>query len=304
MRFIHKFQSMKIALVGPVTKDFITIDGNLTIYIGSPAYYCAVALHSLGVEVEVFATYSAQDEEFVQQGFGGIRVHRLDVEKTMESHITYESVTPDTRQVEICSFDNRITMSDTLIQALESFDYILLGPLFHDNIPQEFFTALRQKKLVLGNFGMFTYEEQGRCVRKNPENLIAILPTLEYLFLDESEVLFVSGQDTIQAAAKYLREKGLKNLIVTEGSRGSHLFLDGTEYHIPAFPPRTLVDTTGAGDTYEVAFIRALEIFDDPNDQGRFAAMVATMSLENRGAFRGTETEVLSRLKECEKEEL
>jgi sugar/nucleoside kinase (ribokinase family) len=143
---------------------------------------------------------------------------------------------------------------------------------------------------------MFTYSENGHLIRKNPENLIKILPCLKYLFLDRSEAEFVSGQASPAASARYLQRGGVPNVIITEGSRGSHLFLGENYFKIPAFPPRRVADPTGAGDTYLAAFVRSLELFSDPQSQGKFAAMVATMSLEDKGAFQKSLTEVLARL--------
>jgi sugar/nucleoside kinase (ribokinase family) len=106
----------------------------------------------------------------------------------------------------------------------------------------------------------------------------------------------VSKNNTIDGAAKFFNNHGLSNIIITEGSKGPHPFLGKKYYQIPAFKPLKIVDPTGAGDTYLAAFIRALELFNNPYEQGKFAAMVATMSLENKGAFRKNIEEVLTRL--------
>jgi sugar/nucleoside kinase (ribokinase family) len=158
------------------------------------------------------------------------------------------------------------------------------------------FRKLGHKKLVLGNFGMFSYAENGKFIWKNPENLIRILPYLDFLFLDKNESFFVSEKGVVQDAADFFRAHGLENLIITDGSKGSHIFVGKEYFKIPAFPPYRLVDTTGAGDTYEAAFIRATELFDDPEMWGRFAAMAATIKLEKRGAFDSSLDEVYKRL--------
>ncbi len=89
---------------------------------------------------------------------------------------------------------------------------------------------------------------------------------------------------------------GVDNMIITDGSKGSYLFVDKKYYEIPAYKPNKIVDPTGAGDTYLSAFIRALELYKDSEKRGKFAAMVASMSLENRGAFQYTIKDVRNRL--------
>lgn len=45
-------------------------------------------------------------------------------------------------------------------------------------------------------------------------------------------------------------------LVITEGSRGSHVWTpEGFHHHQPAFPGHALVDTTGCGDVYHGAFL-------------------------------------------------
>ncbi|MFA5886727.1 MAG: carbohydrate kinase family protein [Patescibacteria group bacterium] len=288
---------MKIAVLGPVAKDCIKIDNNLSMQIGGIPYYVAVALKSLGVEkVKPYVTCGSEDTAWVKENFSDIDIECLPAEKTLESDLEYSSDNPDIRKDIIKSYPNTIEPNDRLLKELEEFDYIIFGPLFHDDISRELFIKLKHKNLVLGNFGMFTYGESGKFVRKNPENLIEVLPFLKYLFLDKGEAEFVSGENNVNDAARYLQAHGLIDMIITEGSKGSHLFLENNYYKIPAFLPDKIVDPTGAGDTYLAAFIRALELFDDPVDRGRFAAMVATMSLEEKGAFRSSVKNVLARL--------
>ena len=289
---------MKVAVLGPVTKDFVEIDGNLSYQIGGIPYYVAEALKALEVEKIVpYVTCGLEDNQWVKNSFTGLEVKCIKAEKTLESHIKYSSNKPDERKHYINSYSNTIKPKEKLLKELEDFDYVILGPLFHDNIPYELFKKLKHKNLVLGNFGMFTYGEDGKFVRKNPEKMIEILPFIKYLFLDKNEAEFVSGKIAINDIAQFFQNKGLDNIIITEGSKGSHLFISKNYYKISSFKPHKIIDTTGAGDTYLAAFIRAQELFNNPEEQGKFAAMVATMSLEEKGAFNKNLKEVLIRLK-------
>lgn len=288
---------MKVAVLGPIAKDCVRVDNNLSVQIGGIPYYVALALEALGTEkITPFVTCGPEDNQWVKDNFSGLEIKCLPAEKTLESNLEYSTHNPDERKHLIKCYPNTIELSDKLLEELEDYDYLILGPLFHDNIPFALFDKLKHKNLILGNFGMFTYGEDGKFVRKNPENLIRVLPFLKYLFLDKSEAEFVSNKTTIEKAAQFFQSHGLGNMIITEGSRGSHLFLGKKYYRIPAFKPLRIADPTGAGDTYLAAFIRALELFDNPEEQGKFAAMVATMSLEEKGAFTKSLKDVLARL--------
>lgn len=143
---------------------------------------------------------------------------------------------------------------------------------------------------------MFTYFEDGKPVRKNPDNLSKVAPFLKYLFLDEEEILFAAQKENIEEAAKYFLYIGVRNVIVTRGSRGSIIFTPNHIIEIPAFPPIELVDPTGAGDTYMAAFIYGTSLFNDIKKVGDFAAMSATMVIEKGGVFDGNIKKVHERL--------
>ncbi|OGI26209.1 MAG: hypothetical protein A3J76_01310 [Candidatus Moranbacteria bacterium RBG_13_45_13] len=289
---------MKVAVLGPIAKDYITIDDEESVHIGSPVCYICTALKNLGVEkVDAYASYGKEDEAWVKEHLEGINIHDFFAEKTLHGNLGYKSSNPDVRTHTLFDYNNAIEPTEELLADLERFDYIVFGPLLSHHIPFEFYEKLKHKNLVYGNFGAFAHLEGGKKVYKNPENLVKILPHVDYLFLDNNEAMFVSGKKTIKKAGEFFIEHGLKNAAITEGSKGSHLFVGDKYFKIPAYPPKRLIDPTGAGDTYEAAFVRAIELFDDPEMWGKFAAMTATISLENRGAFGGSLKEVLERLK-------
>lgn len=188
------------------------------------------------------------------------------------------------------------SLPKALIKKLEKFDWILFGPLFEDNISVKLFEVLKGNKLVLGNFGMFSRAQGSELVYTSPDKVLKILPFLQYLFIDKTEAQFLSKRKNTREAGNFLIKKGLGCLVITEGSKGSTIFIKESTYKIPAYKPKKVADPTGAGDTYGAAFIRATELFSNPVQQGEFAAMAATIEIENRGAFRGSLQKVLKRL--------
>ena len=288
---------MRIAILGPVCKDIITIDGAKSVQLGGIPYYAGLTLYHLGKQDTVlYATYGKDDEEWVSGYLKDVNVRAIPVKRSHESHSVYSSENPDVRENEIRYTRNTIEPKDELFRELETFDMIILAPLFHDDVPFEFFERLRHKNLVHGNFGLFTYSEEGKFMRKHPENLLGVLPFLSSLFLDIHEGMYVSGKETVEDAAATLLSGGVETVALTDGSRGSYIFREDERFDIPAFPPRILADPTGAGDTYLAAYVRATELFESIPKRGEFAAMAATISLEKPGAFDSDIEEVYRRL--------
>ena len=287
---------MRVAILGPVCKDYIKIDNETKLQIGGIPYYTAHVFDKLGTEAVLFLTYALKDDSWVKDNLKNISVVNIPVENTLEMNVFYSRKNPDVREVKTNGVPNVLDFR-YVKDKLKLFDYIIFAPLFHDNIPNKIFRSFAHKNLVLGNFGMFAYAEKNKVVYKNPENLVKIAKYLDYLFLDENEVKFAAQKDTIQKSARYLQKKGVENVVITNGSKGSYLFIKDKEYKIPAYSPKKIGDPTGAGDTYMAAFIRSLELFDDPEKQGKFAAMAATLSIEQRGAFDKSLKDIYDRLK-------
>jgi sugar/nucleoside kinase (ribokinase family) len=85
---------------------------------------------------------------------------------------------------------------------------------------------------------------------------------------------------------------GVKELVITNGSQGSFIYSAGNFYAIPAFPPKTLIDATGCGDTYMAGYLYQRIKGADELQAGRFAAALATLKMEAAGPFRGSLEEV------------
>ncbi|MEK7507614.1 MAG: PfkB family carbohydrate kinase [Patescibacteria group bacterium] len=288
---------MRIALLGPVVKDKITVDRATTVQVGGIPYYAGVALKNLGADVTVFATYYSEDDAWVRKNFKYIEVVHIPAEQTIEFERVYSSENPDVCVSVVARYaKNRIEFSPELVRSLNSFNYVIFGPMFYNNISPHLFTAIHKGKIVLGNFGMFSYPKGESLVWKNPENLIHVAPHLSYLFLNDKEIMFVAQKKSIDEAARFMQTKTDAAIIVTLGSKGSVVFMNGGRYVISAFSPEKIIDPTGMGDTYLAAFIRATNLYSSSVSQGTFAAMAATMKLERRGAFNGNIENVLTRL--------
>jgi|GEM_PF-913350 len=296
---------MKAALIGPVCKDINIIRGRHYVQPGGVTYYTGQALSFLGIETVVFCSHGPHDTGLLD----AFRPRTVSLEA--ECTIRFENEYPDEND-----YDNRVqraeghgnavTPEHIRAHSLAGFDYIILGPLLHGNTPPELIENITQNtdaKLALSMQGMIRHIECGKVVWKNPENALSALKHVDYAFLDLEELKFIGRSDSVEASAKVMMEHGAKNIIVTQGMHGSWLFLGNgpgnTMHKIGAFQPDPLADPTGAGDSYMAGFIAAQNIpgiAESQKKQGEFAAMTATMSIENKGPFSGTKEAVLQRL--------
>ena len=119
---------------------------------------------------------------------------------------------------------------------------------------------------------------------------------IDYFTPNETEASFylnknVESKTEIEIAAKKFLEKGVKNILITLGSRGVY-FANSTEsYFIDAFNLKDkVIDTTGAGDAFNGAFAVGLANKLKNKDALLFANKVAGISTTRLGAARSMPT--------------
>lgn len=87
---------------------------------------------------------------------------------------------------------------------------------------------------------------------------------------------------------------GVKVVAVTMGDKGCDVYTPGAQYHVPAFNV-PITDTTGAGDTFNGAFLSRLCLGDDPLSAARYASAAAACCVMNYGAKRPDLSDALIR---------
>jgi 2-dehydro-3-deoxygluconokinase len=95
------------------------------------------------------------------------------------------------------------------------------------------------------------------------------------------------GLDSPQAVAEHFRDRGVGIVAVKCGTRGAFVAADGIEgvAHVPAFTPDApIVDTTGAGDAFNGAFLHGLCAGMSAADAARLGVITAILKSRGRGA--------------------
>ncbi|KYK24618.1 hypothetical protein AYK26_03520 [Euryarchaeota archaeon SM23-78] len=296
-------KKLEVAVLGPLCKDKVILKGKKHYQLGSAVYYIGHALSCLGADVTVFASYGNEGDKWLEDFKYQELVH-IPAQGTIR--FTNEYLNKDDLETRIQRaemYKNEIRQEHLMAYDFNQFEYIIFAPLFHDNFSLQTIMYIAENSrssanIFLAGQGMIRYLENDKIVFRKPENIINTFPFIDYLFLDENELRFVSQEEDLSKGARHLQEKGINNVIVTKANRGSVLFLGDQFYKIKAFPPQVhekRIDLTGAGDSYLAGFIKAKEFFNHPQAWGETAAKVATMAIEKRGAFNKSWNDVLAR---------
>tara|TARA_B100001996_G_scaffold204537_2_gene156657 strand:+ start:290 stop:1204 length:915 start_codon:yes stop_codon:yes gene_type:complete len=114
--------------------------------------------------------------------------------------------------------------------------------------------------------------------------------SIDYFTPNETEASYyskekVESESEIERAAKIFLEKGVKNIIITLGSKGFYFANSNESYFSEAFKLKSdVLDTTGAGDAFNGAFAYALSKNQNNKDALNFANKVAGISTTKLGA--------------------
>ncbi|MBQ7595202.1 MAG: carbohydrate kinase [Clostridia bacterium] len=125
------------------------------------------------------------------------------------------------------------------------------------------------------------------------EQMGSLIEYVDICKMSVEEIEMISGFDSLDDAAKFIMEKGVKIVLVTDGPNGAYAYFGAQSVHFPAVDA-VVVDTTGAGDifygTFISSFIKSGKViteltFGDIKAFCEKAVYVSSKSTEKHGAL-------------------
>jgi sugar/nucleoside kinase (ribokinase family) len=143
------------------------------------------------------------------------------------------------------------------------------------------------------------------------DSLIETIRGVDGLLLNDSELRELTGEPNLMRAARAIREWGPRVIVAKQGEYGAALFTDEGFFGLPAFPLETVVDPTGAGDSFAGGFIGYLAAHPDGEfDDGilrramAYGTAIASFNVEEFGTERVarlTSDEIAERVSELQR---
>ncbi len=280
-----------ICCIGHITSDKIVTPGSVSYLPGGTAYYFSCALSLLSVDYLLVTSLAAADMKYVDL----LRAKGISVEAHGGSGtVFFENIygaSHDDRSQNVLQTADPFSLSQ-----LDQVDARVfhLGPLLADDIPAELVKALSAK-------GRISLDVQGylrKVVNQKvysvdwPEKAL-VLQYVDILKADVAELRALTGFETVADGAKQVSEWGVKEVVVTNGSKGSVIYSGDEVYQIRAYAPPVVLDATGCGDTYMAGYLFRRLKGDGIQQAGEFAAAMAGLKTAANGAFEGTEEDVV-----------
>jgi cytidine kinase len=93
-------------------------------------------------------------------------------------------------------------------------------------------------------------------IEGHPDDLKTLMKRIDCLIINDDEARQLSGKSNLIQAADDVLAMGMKVVIIKKGESGSLLCsADGQKFLLPAYPAATVMDPTGAGDTFAGGFL-------------------------------------------------
>ena len=123
------------------------------------------------------------------------------------------------------------------------------------------------------------------------ESLLETLKMVDIYVANDAEARDLSGEVNLIKAAKHLSSLGPKMIVIKKGEHGSLFYSDKFIFSLPAYPIETVVDPTGAGDTFAGGFMGYLaraEKLDEKTIRRAVAygTVLASFNVEDFGVDR------------------
>src|SRR5580698_1700101 len=104
------------------------------------------------------------------------------------------------------------------------------------------------------------------------DSFLEVLKGLDVLLINDTEAKMLAGNSNLVQAARHVMAFGPRFLVIKHGEYGATLFHSnmrpgqGAELRVPAMPLESVVDPTGAGDSFAGGFFGYLASWAETNE--------------------------------------
>jgi sugar/nucleoside kinase (ribokinase family) len=135
------------------------------------------------------------------------------------------------------------------------------------------------------------------------DSLVRTIGTVDAVLLNDAELKQLTGEPSLVKAARAVMDMGPKVVVAKQGEYGAALFTEDGFFGLPAYPLETVVDPTGAGDSFAGGFVGYVAAHGDQDLRAAMAygTALASFNVEEFGTERVqrlTADEVTNRVSE------
>lgn len=260
---------------------------------GGDALNEAIVLTRLGKKVDLISKVGNDEAGSRVLSFlkdSGITIDKIIIENGLDTSINVVLIDENGERYFLTNpaGSQRKLMEDDIYPYLDSendivsFASIFVSPPLDISAMTRIFKRIKEKpdRILVADL---TKAKKGERL----EDLADLLPYVDYILPNKDEIALLTGEKDPCINAGLLIESGVSCAVIKCGSEGCIIRTRDDLYHIPAYPVKKCIDTTGAGDSFAAGFLWALSEGLPLIDCGCFACATASCTVECVGATGG-----------------
>jgi sugar/nucleoside kinase (ribokinase family) len=124
------------------------------------------------------------------------------------------------------------------------------------------------------------------------ESLVRTIGGVDMVFMNDAEIRMLTEQPNLVRAARDVMAMGPRVVVAKQGEYGAALFTEDGFFALPAYPLETVVDPTGAGDSFAGGFLGYVASQDGGLDDAvlrpamTYGSVLASYNVEEFGTER------------------
>ena len=162
--------------------------------------------------------------------------------KTFRWHGTYEGDMNDAR-TDAVELNVLAEQPPTVPESFRNSEYVFLANTA-PSLQMKLLDQLHTPKIVAA-------DTMNHWIMTAKADLTELLSRIDMLVLNDGEAKLLTGQHNLISAAKSILDMGPRFVVIKKGEHGSMLYDAGGDiFLLPAYPATTVIDPTGAGDSF------------------------------------------------------
>lgn len=296
----EKTEAAKVLVLGSFNADLVVktprfpqpgeslIGGPFAIGAGGKGSNQAVAAAKLGANVTMVAKIGT--DVFSNLAMDVLQGAGIDTSKIVRDAEVATGVA--VIEVENDTAENSIVVAPGANESMTVEDVEAANDAF---VVADVFLTQLENNVEINEYAIAKAKEMGKTVILNPAPAKIVsdetLGRVDYITPNETEAEFYTGikietREDMDKAAAMFKSKGVKNVLITLGSRGVYVNSEeaGLVDIIPSCKVENPVDTTGAGDSFNGALAAGLAAGCDLRTAIEFGCAVAAVAVSRNGA--------------------
>ncbi|HEV3319800.1 MAG TPA: PfkB family carbohydrate kinase [Solirubrobacteraceae bacterium] len=253
---------MSITVVGSIAFDSVrTPFGERERMLGGTAVHFSLA-SSFFADVHVVGPVGEDWGEAEMNALARPGVHTQDVERVpggktffWRGHYDYDLNTAHTDDTQLGVFAE---FEPKLSDASRACDVLFLA-----NIQPELQLGVRRQ---CERARFVALDSMNLWIDTARDALVRVIETVDCVLLNDAELRMLTGKPNVVQAAREVLGWGPRAVVAKQGEYGAALFTAERFFSLPSFPLETVLDPTGAGDTFAGGFIGTIAAHDGEID--------------------------------------